>query len=170
MFMNNYSNLKVGDLLYRPKGPVEHAGVYLGTGQVLHIQPGGLAVTAPFTDYSKGKLVAVRRLKIQLKEGFKTRLAEVVQSNASYSLLSNNCEHIAYYLTTGERMSPQLQAALALGFAGSLLAAQGKLSSFIALAGAFGIGGILLSNASRQYDFFLPGKTVTDPFSERLPD
>ncbi|TBW48514.1 hypothetical protein EZI54_21210 [Marinobacter halodurans] len=152
-----YSSLKVGDLLYRVKGIVEHAGVYLGAGRVLHIRPGGPAVAVPFSDYSEGKSVSVRRLPLpaRVKEGFEKRLAEVIQNSASYRLFSNNCEHVAYYLTVGERISPQLQAALGIGLAGGLLLSQGKLSNFMVAAGVAGVGALLLSNANRQCEFVI---------------
>lgn len=152
--MNPYSKLKTGDLLYRSKGLVEHAGVYLGAGRVLHIQPGGSAVTVPFQQYADGKMVAVKRQGVQ-PHGFLKRLDEVSQNQSTYSLTSNNCEHIAHYLTSGERMSPQLQVALGLGFFGGVLAAKGKMSNFVAGAGLAGFAALLVSNANRQYDFTL---------------
>jgi hypothetical protein len=149
-----HSKLEVGDLLYRNKGLVEHAGVYLGAGQVLHIQPGGSAVTVSFQQYADGKMVAVKRQDVQ-PHGFMKRLSEISQSQTTYSLTSNNCEHTAYYLTSGERVSPQLQVALGLGFLGGVLASKGKMSNFLAGAGMAGIAALLVSNANRKYDFTL---------------
>ncbi|WP_396621707.1 hypothetical protein [Marinobacter sp. W-8] len=152
--MKVHSKLEMGDLLYRSKGVVAHAGVYLGADRVLHIQPGARAATVPFQQYADGKMVAVKRQGVQ-RNGFSRRLLEISQSQATYSLTSNNCEHTAYYLTSGERVSPQLQAALGLGFLGGVLAAKGKMSNFLAGAGIAGIAALLVSNANRKYDFTL---------------
>lgn len=107
------------------------------------------------SDYAEGKSVSVRRLAARVKEGFEERLAEILEQSRSYCLFSNNCEHIAYYLAVGERMSPQLQAALGVGFAGGLLYSRGRISEFMVVAGVVGLGALLLSNAHRKCEFVL---------------
>lgn len=153
--MNVYSSLNAGDLLYRSKGIVEHVGVYLNRGRVLHIRPGSGAVAVSFDEYSEGKAVSVKRLKERPSEGFEKRILEIIESGASYRLFSNNCEHIAHYIAAGERVSPQLQAAVGFGLVGGLLAAKGNASNFLLGVGMFGMGALLLSNAGRRYDFVL---------------
>lgn len=152
--MKVHSSLDFGDFLYRSKGPVEHAGVYLGEGRVMHIQPGKSAEVVPFAQYAEGKLVAVKRGDVQLK-GFSERLREISEGAVPYSLVSNNCEHTAYYLTHGERMSPQLRAAMGFGFLGGVFAAKGKASNFLVGASLVGIAALLVTNANRRYDFTL---------------
>lgn len=49
-----YTNLKPGYLLYREKGFVEHAGVYLGGGQVLHNSPSGDVEVVGYEQYAAG--------------------------------------------------------------------------------------------------------------------
>lgn len=157
--MNMYSSLMVGDLLYRNKGVVGHAGVYLGANEVLHIQPGGRPVRIPFEQYSDGKLVSVKRQKLEL-QGFMQRLADISHDSEIYSLISNNCEHTAFYLSTGNRMSPQLQVALGFGFVGGLVASRGDTSRFVIAAGLFGLAALLVSNANRQHDFVVDAKLL----------
>lgn len=148
-------SFEVGDLLHRPKGVVQHAGVYVGRGHVLHIQPGGTVEVVPLCDFADGKAISVSRLPFQVKAGFQERVAEVVQQGASYCLFSNNCEHIAYYLVAGERKSPQLQAAIIFGIAGGLLSSGRKMSDLMFTAGLIGFGALLLSNANRRCEFVL---------------
>jgi hypothetical protein len=152
-----YSNLMIGDLLYRDKGVVGHAGVYLGSNQVLHIQPGGRPVRVPFEQYSDGRLVSVKRQKID-RQGFTQRLADIGQGSEVYRLISNNCEHTAYYLSTGNRMSPQIQVALGFGFVGGMVASRGETGRFVIAAGLFGLAALLVSNANRQHDFVVDAK------------
>lgn len=156
-----YSSLMVGDLLYRNKGVVGHAGVYLGSNEVLHIQPGGRPVRVPFEQYSNGKFVSVKRQKID-PQGFTKRLADIGKSGEVYSLISNNCEHTAYYLSTGNRMSPQLQVALGCGFVGGLLASRGGAGRFATAAGCIGLAALMVSNANRHHDFVVGPKRLQE--------
>lgn len=155
-----YSNLNVGDLLYRSKGVVEHAGVYLGSNEVLHIQPGSRLVKVPFEQYANGKSVSVKRQKID-HQGFSKRLSEVNRIGGVYCPISNNCEHTAYYLTAGKRMSPQLQVALGFGFLGGMIAAKGEASRFAIGAGLLGLGALLVSNANQRHDFVVDPKLAS---------
>ncbi len=49
------SNLSIGDLLYRSKLLVEHAGIYLGKGRVLHNSPDGNVEICTLEEYANGK-------------------------------------------------------------------------------------------------------------------
>ncbi|MBF4260020.1 NlpC/P60 family protein, partial [Vibrio anguillarum] len=53
------NKLNIGDLLYRSKLLVEHAGIYLGKGKVLHNSPSGNVEICALEEYANGKLVKV---------------------------------------------------------------------------------------------------------------
>ncbi|WP_417552758.1 NlpC/P60 family protein [Marinomonas fungiae] len=52
-------NVRPGDLLYRTKGIVEHAGIYLGNKQVFHNSPDNDVEVVSFEQYAAGKEVKV---------------------------------------------------------------------------------------------------------------
>ena len=99
-------SLRMGDLLYRTKDFVEHAGVYLGNGLVFHISPANGAETISLSEYSAGLIVKVIHTDFDNKHLLEQRLREVIGSANSYSVSSNNCEHIASYLIYGEESEP----------------------------------------------------------------
>ncbi|WP_242010367.1 NlpC/P60 family protein [Vibrio mimicus] len=53
------NKLNIGDLLYRSKLLVEHAGIYLGKGKVLHNSPSGNVEICALEEYANGKPVKV---------------------------------------------------------------------------------------------------------------
>lgn len=151
--MNMHSRLKKGDLLYRNKGVVSHVGVCVADGRVAHIRPGGAAEIVSLAEYAEGKPVEVKHSNACSPAVFESRLRHILRMETRYSLLDNNCEHLASFLTTGRKASPQLQLAVTLGVAGGLLA--GARSPERALLGA-GVGAataLILSNLARDGDF-----------------
>lgn len=148
------NNLSIGDLLYRSKLLVEHAGIYLGKGRVLHNSPDGNVEICALEEYANGKPVKV--VLSHLSEEQKNELfyqAELLIKKAKkYGLLANNCEHLASTVLHGKPSSEQLQAAGLGAVAGLLLAScnQSRNSLLYMLAG--GLIGCIAINAARQYD------------------
>jgi hypothetical protein len=44
------------------------------------------------------------------QQGVRQRLEEVLDANAAYDIVFNNCEHMVWYVATGVRKSPQLRS------------------------------------------------------------
>lgn len=130
-------NITKGDILTRRKGLVTHYGVYIGNDLVLDILPnqskrGCRLVT--FEEFSNGKAVSV--VKCEPVDGFEDRINEVL--TLGYQLLSNNCEHIANYVARNQRISKQVQAAVAGAAIGALLS-KGPLWQSLLIGGVAGL-------------------------------
>lgn len=146
-----HSKLKPGDLLHRSKGIVQHAGVYLGDGLVLHNQPSeGSAVTS-YSQYAEGKTVKVTSTSRTDLNKLTERLHEIIDDDQSYTLFGNNCEHITSYLTQGRKISPQIQATTMCAAIGGLIGNRsGNLAYGLILGG---LAGLVIANVSRKYDY-----------------
>jgi len=149
------SKLKIGDLLYRDKGLVSHAGVYLGGSQVLHIQPGKRVQVSSFAGYADGKSVGVIRGVSDDQSGITERRQHLLNTGEAYKLLSNNCEHVATHLLHGKRWSPQMRIAVVSAFAIGFLTFSDKNQRWLGTAIIGGILGLALHRASRNYDFVI---------------
>ncbi|OUS31932.1 hypothetical protein A9Q99_02230 [Gammaproteobacteria bacterium 45_16_T64] len=149
------TNIKPGFLLYRRKGFVEHAGVYLGRNQVLHNSPSGDVEIISFVEYADGKVVKVIETGEHDNAVLVQRLTVILQDSGQYHVSANNCEHIANLLIYGRRSSPQIQASVTGMIVGGLAGLNmGRGNPFLMVF----IGGLVggaLSNALRKYD----GKT-----------
>ncbi len=147
-----YSNLKMGDFLYRTKIMVEHAGIYLGDGKVIHNQPKvGVTVTT-FNEYSEGKEVKVIKANSINKQELRTRIRQVLKSNKPYCLLSNNCEHIASLIYQGTKTSSQVKAVILSIILGLIVSKKVDGKNLLKIIAIGGLCGLLLSNLSRSYD------------------
>ncbi|MFC3679099.1 lecithin retinol acyltransferase family protein [Bacterioplanoides pacificum] len=149
--MNN--NLKSGDLLYRSKGIIQHAGVYLGNGQVLHNSPQNNVELISVDQYSEGKPVKVIRSHVDDHSLLTKRLERILNNDHRYEVVGNNCEHIAYMLIQGRKYSPQLQATLIGAILGGVAGSYTKSGNWLLFLLGGGIAGCLLSNLSRPYSF-----------------
>ena len=148
-----HSKLKSGDLLHRSKGIVQHAGVYLGNEMVLHNQPEKGVVITSYSEYAEGKDVKITSISDTDKKLLVSRLHETFDSDCRYQLLANNCEHVANYLISGRKMSPQIQAAIvgmALGGIAQNYFKNGHLLLWLA-GGA--IAGLMTLNIAKNYDY-----------------
>jgi hypothetical protein len=145
-------NIKMGDLLYRQKNFVEHAGVYLGSEMVFHISPTNGAETISFSEYAEGLTVKIVHTNFDNKHILEQRISEILQSNSNYNFGSNNCEHIASYIIYGKKMSSQVQATLCGAIICMLFGRKLSFSTILTLAIIGGVSGCLLSNNLRQYD------------------
>lgn len=150
------SKLKIGYLLYRTKGLVEHAGVYLGNNTVLHNSPTGDVEIVEYEEYAQGKEVKVIITDNTNLALLKVRLSDIFQQDHSYSAASNNCEHIANFLVQGRKYSPQLRAAVISGAIMGLLSCKSGKGNPLLMACLGAAGGTLLSNSLRKYDQKIP--------------
>lgn len=96
-----------GDVLSRRKGLVQHKGLALGDGRVLHNTPfRGEHITSE-AEFSAGQRVHVERQSMTARE---RALSYAERSRTgSYNLITNNCEHTVNRLTDGRSHSPQLK-------------------------------------------------------------
>lgn len=140
----------LGDLLLRQKGPVLHLGVQLQTG-IAHIQPGGTVRITSHDEFSMGQPYRIIRKENVEHDGLMDRVLELIGQNTAYQLLTNNCEHIANYITHGHRTSPQLRACAAGIGAGVFLTR--KQDPWVKLLGVVvtGAAAVCVYNASRDY-------------------
>ncbi|NOJ17260.1 lecithin retinol acyltransferase family protein [Vibrio jasicida] len=148
------SNLSIGDLLYRSKLLVEHAGIYLGKGRVLHNSPDGNVEICALEEYANGKPVKVvlSHFSEDKKNKLFSQAEQLIKKARKYGVLDNNCEHLASTVLHGKPSSEQLQAAGLGAVAGLLLAHcnQSKNSLLYILAGS--LIGCMAVNAARKYD------------------
>lgn len=147
-----HSKLKPGDLLHRSKGIVQHAGIYLGNGLVIHTQPGkGVNITS-YTVYANGQQVNVTSSNTDA-ELLATRLTEIIGDDQRYKLLSNNCEHIAHFLLHGHKSSTQLSGAtIGASIFGLIGYNTGKGNLLLWLA-AGALTGLFYTNLMKKYDY-----------------
>ena len=150
-----YSKLKPGDLLHRSKGIVQHAGVFLGDGLVLHNQPSEGAQVTSYTQYAEGKKVSVTRIDNADVGLLSNRISEILKNDQRYGLLANNCEHVANLLINGQKMSPQLQACVAGSILGGLISSQLKGENWVYGIVLGGIAGVIISNLTREYNYHI---------------
>jgi hypothetical protein len=146
------TNLKTGDLLYRSKGLVEHTGVYIGNGQVVHNSPNSGIEIVDFYAFSEGQTVKIMHTDANNIHLLQDRLWEILNSRNGYSVSLNNCEHIANLMVHGRAYSPQFKATLIGSIAAGFLAwnAGDKNWFWYVLGG--GVAGCLISNLYRSYD------------------
>ena len=148
-----HSKLKSGDLLHRSKGIVQHAGVYLGNELVLHNQPEKGVVITSYSEYAEGKDVKIISISDTDKHLLVNRLQEIIENDNCYQLLAHNCEHIAHYLISGRKISPQVQAAI-LGMAlGGIAQSQIKNGHLLLWLAGGAIAGLMISNMAKNYDY-----------------
>jgi hypothetical protein len=148
------NKLNIGDLLYRSKLLVEHAGIYLGKGKVLHNSPSGNVEICALEEYANGKPVKVvlSHLSEDKKNELLNQAEQLIKKARKYGVLDNNCEHLASTVLHDKPSSEQLQGASLGAVAGLLLAHcnQSKNSLLYILAG--GLVGCMAVNAARKYD------------------
>ena len=136
--MNN--NLKRGSLLFRSKGIVEHVGIYLGFGKVIHTIPEtGISVVS-IKQFSAGKSIKIVKAENVDPLTLSARIKELMSGNTEYSLSDRNCQHIANYILTGNKKSPQLRWSItAASIAGIYALYRGDNPiPYLAIGGLFG--------------------------------
>jgi cell wall-associated NlpC family hydrolase len=149
--MTTSISLQPGDLLYRSKGPVQHAGIYMGNNLVLHHRPvEGVALT-DYAEYASGRKVKVVNTKAGNTTLLTERLSDLLASNPKYNLLLNNCEHIAHLMIAGRKFSPQIQATILGAISGLVMGHKTKKGYWALFLIGGGLAGCLLKNVGRKY-------------------
>ena len=113
----NINEMVVGSKLYRTKGVVRHVGVALMNGRILHITPNlGVELTDLY-GFAQGQLVTHNPPNEEIDSwALEQRASELLNNKPAYRWWAFNCEHLASYVQTGQKVSSQLQA----GFAGAV--------------------------------------------------
>jgi hypothetical protein len=146
--------MKIGDILYRSKGAVEHAGAYFGNGKVIHNSPDGNVQTCSIEQFSDGKTIKVKMSKLSStqEDEFLQRAKQVLTKPHTYNPVTFNCEHLVSEVLNGVRSSPQIKGTVIGGTVGTLIAAStnSKHSWCFIFAGA--LLGCSLVNSQRKYD------------------
>lgn len=105
---------KKWDLL-RQRGFISHYGIYLGRCVIFHNTPRHGISREVIIPHEKGQKAQWARVRSALQRDIpdiEERYREVVEKwESNYSLIFRNCEHVANYIATGERKSPQLRRA-----------------------------------------------------------
>ncbi|KRX07320.1 hypothetical protein PPERSA_06935 [Pseudocohnilembus persalinus] len=111
--------LEIGSVIrvYRQQLNIWHAGVYLGHDLVIHYKiqhgkdKGQILQFEQFFEFlnDSSKLQEIKfGLFKNSKDDIIERTLEYQKKDYTYSLISQNCEHIAFQLSTGMKFSPQL--------------------------------------------------------------
>jgi hypothetical protein len=122
-------NLSFGDIAIRTKGGFlsKHYAVFIGYGRydgipyfVENQKDVNIRYISLQQFLDEGSLVAIRKFEGNTNT-VQQRIDEWINKGEKYSLLSNNCEHFANYVTTGFKDSKQINnAGLAVGGLGLL--------------------------------------------------
>ena len=149
--------LKIGDILYRSKGIVEHAGAYFNNDKVIHNSPDGNVKICSVEQYAEGKDIKVvsSRLSIEQAHQFQQRAKKILSQAKEYNLVSFNCEQFVSEILKGTSSSPQIKGAAIGGIAGILMASslKSKHTLYLTLAGA--LLGCTLVNSQRKYNYVI---------------
>lgn len=148
-------NLTPGDVLYREKGLVEHAGVYLGQERVIHNVPNGNTQITSLEDYSNGKTIKVisNNLTEPQQKTLATNVEHYLSIDKNYNLLKFNCEHLATTLLDGAPSSKQIQGAALGALSALLLATKSKSKNALLFTLIGGVIGFTAVNLLREYDY-----------------
>ncbi|MEZ8321667.1 lecithin retinol acyltransferase family protein, partial [Vibrio splendidus] len=149
--------LKIGDILYRRKGIVEHAGAYFGNDKIIHNSPDGNVQLCSLAQYSEGKDVKVisSDLTSEQAQQFQQRAKEKLNQAKGYNLVTFNCEQLVSQVLKGISKSSQIESAAFGGITGALVAkSTGSKQTFLfTVAGA--LLGCAVTNAQRKYDYVI---------------
>lgn len=97
-----------GDVLIRPKGLLEHVGICLGNGQVLHNTPNEGVHISSVDEFADGKLLSIRKTPPYLRNHVLKNAYNMLSAHQEYNLLFNNCEHTVTSATEEKAHSNQL--------------------------------------------------------------
>lgn len=144
--------LKLGDLLYRSKGFVEHAAVYIGKNKVIHTSPENGTEVISIEEYGASQTIKVVRTNLSNQDLLAKRLDEILSNSPDYQLFTGNCEHLASYLIHGRKASPQIQAAFCGAIVGLILGQRMGVWEKVALVAIGALIGCYATNLNRKYD------------------
>jgi len=149
--------LKIGDILYRSKNLVEHAGAYLDDNRVIHNTPDGdveICTVEQFADGKNIKVVTSGLTALQTQQ-FQERAKSKLDQSNRYNVFSFNCEQLVSEIINGEASSPQVKGAVMGTLAAMLLAKASNSKHPLWFAFAGGLLGCTMVNAKREYDFIV---------------
>ena len=149
-------NLKPGYLLYRRKGIVKHAGVYLGNSLVFHHSPTAGTEIISFDAYANGQVVDVVAIDSRNREVLIERLQQLMQANARYNPITANCEHLANALLYGRSFSPQLQVIINAALIGGTVGLRLGRGNSMLMALLSGVAGCIATNVLRKKNTTIP--------------
>lgn len=153
-------NLKIGSLLLRKKGFVEHTGIYIGQGKVVHTVPETGVDIVSYEKFANNKDVKVIRVEHLDVETLSSRIKMIFSGDTTYSLISRNCQHIAHYLIHGKSNSSQLNwSAAGAGMGAFYGLVSGKNIWVSTIIG--GLTACLLYSATLKTDETLLANTAT---------
>ena len=107
-----------------------HHGIYLGNGMVVHFKGTSKEKSNPIiretglSEFLLGGTLRRREYKVRLPREETVRMARDLLDQGDYSLVTNNCEHLATYCVTGKPVSRQVRRG-ALGLMGALIVVVG---------------------------------------------
>lgn len=145
------TNFKLGDLLYRRKGIVDHTAVYIGGNKVLHSSPAKGVEVLSVDDYSVGRKIRVISTSIENQFLLSERIRTILEIDPSYNILTSNCEHIAHFLISGRSQSPQKQIVIAATIISGVIAWKSGSKYWPLIAILSGAASCYVSNRARNY-------------------
>jgi len=148
-------NIEIGDLLYRSKDLVEHAGIYIGNNQVLHNQPEEGAVITSFDKFANYRDVKVTSIAGTNHSVLAKRLVDILGNTNHYNPLTNNCEHLASFMIAGRKKSPQVQASLMYSIIAVMVGAHAQKGHWLLWATGGALVGLLTHKLTQKYDFIV---------------
>ncbi|AJQ92310.1 NlpC/P60 family protein [Gynuella sunshinyii] len=154
-----HPKIRPGYLLYRRKGIIEHVGVYLGGGQVVHNSPNNDVEIVNIQTYAEGHTIRVVSMEFDDIEQLRHRLHQILNANRKYRATHRNCEHIASYLLWGRSSSPQIQAFIAGALIAGFAAWKAGNKNWLGYAVAGGMIGCMIYNHVRNYDYRMSMQT-----------
>jgi hypothetical protein len=102
------NQLSVGTVLGRPKGLLEHQGIYLGDGLIFENSPKTGERISTFAEFSQNETVRIlTNIKLSAVELYR-RVATSLQKKRSYCPVTNNCEQSVNRIATGFAWSWQV--------------------------------------------------------------
>lgn len=106
--------VEIGDHLVVGRGLYTHHGVYVGRNGVIHYASTGVERTT-LKDFCRSDTFWVYEHEERLSQNQTVKRAESRLGEDKYNLLTNNCEHFAWWCCTGEDWSHQVFGGLVLG-------------------------------------------------------
>jgi hypothetical protein len=145
-----------GDHLVVWRFGYEHHGIDCGNGAVVEYQ-GGIGHTGPVrvvsrAEFANGACVRIIQHPTAFPPNEVVRRAEGRIGEDEYDLLTNNCEHFAYWATTGESKSGQVGSSVTTSAAAALRRGMKSLAKSSGKQPASLVSGLLLKGISKTLD------------------
>ena len=115
----NPKSLLKGDHIYVRRGLHSHHGIYIGEGRVIHFKGAIKEKSRPavtetgLEEFLRGRRLRRRDHEPRLPREETVRRARGLLEGRDYSLVRNNCEHLATFCAAGKAKSRQVRRAAA---------------------------------------------------------